>query len=140
MSRIETVLVTGGAGYVGAVLVPKLLHAGYFVKVIDLFLYGDHVLDSVKDHPNLEQIRGDIRDFKLLRRIIPGCDSIIHLACISNDPSFELNPLRLLVFMESKKKEMLQKISLWSLLLTILNIKHCVKKYYCKSVQMTLTH
>ena len=77
MSRIETVLVTGGAGYVGAVLVPKLLHAGYFVKVIDLFLYGDHVLDSVKDHPNLEQIRGDIRDFKLLRRIIPGCDSII---------------------------------------------------------------
>ena len=92
MSRIETVLVTGGAGYVGAVLVPKLLHAGYFVKVIDLFLYGDHVLDSVKDHPNLEQIRGDIRDFKLLRRIIPGCDSIIHLACISNDPSFELNP------------------------------------------------
>ena len=60
--------------------------------MIDLFLYGDHVLDSVKDHPNLEQIRGDIRDFKLLRRIIPGCDSIIHLACISNDPSFELNP------------------------------------------------
>ena len=58
MSRIETVLVTGGAGYVGAVLVPKLLHAGYFVKVIDLFLYGNHVLDSVKDHPNLEQIRG----------------------------------------------------------------------------------
>ena len=92
MSRIETVLVTGGAGYVGAVLVPKLLHAGYFVKVIDLFLYGNHVLDSVKDHPNLEQIRGDIRDIKLLRRIIPGCDSIIHLACISNDPSFELNP------------------------------------------------
>ncbi len=92
MSRMKTVLVTGGAGYVGAVLVPKLLHAGYFVKVIDLFLYGDHVLSSVKDHPGLEQIKGDIRDSKLLRRIIPGCDSIIHLACISNDPSFELNP------------------------------------------------
>ncbi len=92
MSKIKTVLVTGGAGYVGAVLVPKLLRVGYFVKVIDLFLYGDHVLNSVKDHPNLEQINGDIRDLKLLRSIIPGCDSIIHLACISNDPSFELNP------------------------------------------------
>ena len=92
MSRIKSVLVTGGAGYVGAVLVPKLLHAGYFVKVIDLFLYGDHVLSSVKDHPGLEQIKGDIRDSKLLKTIVPGCDSIIHLACISNDPSFELNP------------------------------------------------
>ena len=92
MPRIKSVLVTGGAGYVGAVLVPKLLHAGYFVKVIDLFLYGDHVLSSVKDHPGLEQIKGDIRDSKLLKTIVPGCDSIIHLACISNDPSFELNP------------------------------------------------
>ena len=86
------IFVTGGAGYVGAVLVPKLLHAGYFVKVIDLFLYGDHVLSAVKDHPGLEQIKGDIRDSKLLQRIVPGCDSIIHLACISNDPSYDLNP------------------------------------------------
>ena len=92
MSSIKTVLVTGGAGYVGAVLVPKLLHAGYLVKVIDLFLYGDHVFNSVKDHPGLEYINGDIRDLKLLQSIIPGCDAIIHLACISNDPSFELNP------------------------------------------------
>ena len=92
MSSIKTVLVTGGAGYVGAVLIPKLLHAGYFVKVIDLFLYGDHVFNSVKDHPGLEYINGDIRDLKLLHSIIPGCDAIIHLACISNDPSFELNP------------------------------------------------
>lgn len=92
MSTIKTVLVTGGGGYVGAVLVPKLLDEGYFVKVLDLFLYGDHVLSAVKDHHNLEQIKGDIRDSTLLNRIIPGCDSIIHLACISNDPSFELNP------------------------------------------------
>ena len=86
------VLVTGGAGYVGAVLVPKLLAAGHRVKVLDLYLYGDHVLDSVKDHPGLEQVKGDIRDRALLERVIPGCEAVIHLACISNDPSFELDP------------------------------------------------
>ncbi len=90
--EINTVLVTGGAGYVGAVLVPKLLDKGYGVKVLDLYIYGEHVLDTVKDNPNLEQIKGDIRDRRLLERVIPGCDAVIHLACISNDPSFELDP------------------------------------------------
>jgi len=90
--RYPTVLVTGGAGYVGSVLVPKLLDKGYIVKVLDLYIYGDHVLDSVKDNPRLEQIKGDLRDQQLLKKIIPGCDAVIHLACISNDPSFELNP------------------------------------------------
>lgn len=91
-SEIETVLVTGGAGYVGSVLVPRLLREGYRVRVLDLYIFGEHVLDAVKDHPNLEQIKGDIRDQALLRRVLPGCDAVIHLACISNDPSFELNP------------------------------------------------
>ena len=90
--KIRQVLITGGAGYVGSVLVPKLLRAGYEVKVIDLYLYGDHVLDEVKHHPNLEQIKGDIRNRNLLEKIMPGCDAVIHLACISNDPSFELDP------------------------------------------------
>lgn len=89
---IRTVLVTGGAGYVGCVLVPKLLAKGYQVKVLDLYLYGEHVLDEVKDHPRLEQVRGDLRDQALLKQLLPGCDVVIHLACISNDPSFELNP------------------------------------------------
>ena len=92
MRQVRRVLVTGGAGYVGAVLVPKLLEAGYQVRVLDLYIYGAQVLDSVKDHPNLEQIKGDIRDRGLLQRVMPGCDAVIHLACISNDPSFELNP------------------------------------------------
>ena len=92
MKSIKSVLVTGGAGYVGAVLVPKLLKKGYRVKVLDLYLYGDNVLDAVKDNPNLEQIKGDIRDRALLEKVIPGTDAVIHLACISNDPSFELNP------------------------------------------------
>ncbi len=91
-SAIDRVLVTGGAGYVGAALVPRLLDAGYRVRVLDLYIFGEHVLDGVKDHPNLEQIKGDIRDHALLKRVLHGCDAVIHLACISNDPSFELNP------------------------------------------------
>ncbi len=91
MDRLKSVLVTGGAGYVGAVLIPKLLGKGYRVKVLDLYIYGDNVLDAVKDNPNLEQIKGDIRDQELLRKALSGCDAVIHLACISNDPCFELN-------------------------------------------------
>ncbi len=89
---IKTVLVTGGAGYVGSVLVPKLLRKGYKVKVVDLYMYGDNVLDSVKDNPNLKQIKGDIRDSALLERELKDVDAVFHLACISNDPSYELNP------------------------------------------------
>ena len=92
MDKSSTVLVTGGAGYVGSVLVPKLLFQGYKVKVLDLFLYGEDVLEDVKDHPNLEIIKGDIRNQNTLEIATQGCESVIHLACISNDPSFELNP------------------------------------------------
>lgn len=89
---MSTVLVTGGAGYVGSVLVPKLLDVGHHVKVLDLFIYGDHVLDEVTNHPRFEAIQGDLRDQSLLKTILKGCNSVIHLACISNDPSFELDP------------------------------------------------
>jgi nucleoside-diphosphate-sugar epimerase len=92
MNRIRTVFVTGGAGYVGSVLVPRLLAEGYRVKVLDLYVFGEDVLDSVKDHPELVQIQGDLRDPEVLKRELPGCDAVIHLACISNDPSFELDP------------------------------------------------
>ncbi len=91
MKEIKTVLVTGGAGYVGSILIPKLLAIGYKVKVLDLYIYGD-TLHSAESDPNLQQVKGDIRDARLLAEIMPGCDAVIHLACISNDPSFELNP------------------------------------------------
>jgi nucleoside-diphosphate-sugar epimerase len=86
----RTIVVTGGAGYVGAVLVPKLLARGDRVRVIDLFLFGDDVLPRA--HPGLECVTGDIRDQALLKEVLRGADAVIHLACISNDPSFELNP------------------------------------------------
>jgi nucleoside-diphosphate-sugar epimerase len=86
------VLVLGGAGYVGAELVPQMLRRGYRVRVLDLYLYGEHVLDPVQSHPNLEQIKGDLRDQDLVRSVARDCDAVIHLACISNDPSVELDP------------------------------------------------
>jgi len=84
------IFVTGGAGYVGAVLVPQLLEAGHMVTVLDLLIYGEDVLEA---HPNLRVLKGDIRDVDLLKRELNGHDTVIHLACISNDPSFEMNPL-----------------------------------------------
>ena len=76
----------------GSVLVPRLLERGFRVRVLDLYLFGDHVLRAVKDHPGLEEIKGDIRDQALRRQALRGCDAVIHLACISNDPSFALDP------------------------------------------------
>ncbi len=91
-TRFNNVLVTGGAGYVGAVLVPKLLAAGYGVTVLDLFLYGEDALAAVKDHPRLRLVRGDLRAQAAVEGALSGVDAVIHLACISNDPSFELDP------------------------------------------------
>jgi nucleoside-diphosphate-sugar epimerase len=91
-SESRRVLVTGGAGYAGAVLVPKLLAAGHRVRVLDLYLYGEEALAGVRGHPNLEEVKGDLRDRALLGKVLPGCWAVLHLACISNDPSFELDP------------------------------------------------
>lgn len=90
-SKIKTVLVTGGAGYVGSILVPKLLKQGYRVKVLDLYLYEPAVFATYRGE-NLLEIKGDLRDQKLLAEHLRETDAIIHLASISNDPSFELNP------------------------------------------------
>jgi nucleoside-diphosphate-sugar epimerase len=89
---VSRVLVTGGAGYVGARLVPRLLRDGHRVTVVDLYMYGDDVLADVAHDPSLREVRGDIRDTDLLERELTACDAVIHLACISNDPSFELDP------------------------------------------------
>lgn len=87
---MNNILITGGGGYFGSRLVPQLLKDGYKIKVLDLFIYGKHVLQK---HNNLEIVQGDIRDFRLLDKCLNNIDTVIHLACISNDPSFELNPL-----------------------------------------------
>ncbi len=87
--RFRNVLVTGGAGYVGSRLTPQLLKAGYHVTVYDTLFFGDHFLP--KNHPHLQIIKGDIRDTAHFEKACQKKDAIIHLACISNDASFELD-------------------------------------------------
>jgi nucleoside-diphosphate-sugar epimerase len=84
---MKTVLITGGAGYVGTELVKKLLSTGYGVQVVDTFWFGDYL----GEHPNLVKIKLDIRAFDDYKNF-KAPDSVIHLASIANDPSVELNP------------------------------------------------
>ncbi len=84
----KNILITGGAGYVGCVLTPQLLNAGYNVTVYDIMYFGR---DGLLNHPNLKVIEGDIRDTAKLAAVFKGIDAVLHLACISNDPSFDLD-------------------------------------------------
>lgn len=84
----KNIFITGGAGYVGGALVPSLLEKGHHITVYDLYIYGD----VLKHHPNLKQIKGDIRNREKLIESTKEADAFIHLACISNDPSFNLDP------------------------------------------------
>ncbi|MCB2101823.1 MAG: NAD-dependent epimerase/dehydratase family protein [Rhodobacterales bacterium] len=86
------VLVTGGAGYVGSALVPRLLDAGHRVTVLDLYLYGEDLFAPLRG-PNLTEVKGDLRDPAAVAKALEGgVDAVIHLACISNDPSYDLDP------------------------------------------------
>jgi nucleoside-diphosphate-sugar epimerase len=86
----QHVLVTGGAGYVGSALVPRLMKAGHRVTVLDLYLFGDDLFRDLRG-PNLIEVKGDLRNGEAVARALKDVDAVIHLACISNDPSFELN-------------------------------------------------
>jgi len=86
------VVVFGGGGYVGSVLVPMLLKENYKVRVFDTFWYSKSVFANYKNHTDLELVKGDIRDIRAVSIALNKADSVIHLACISNDPSFDLDP------------------------------------------------
>jgi nucleoside-diphosphate-sugar epimerase len=86
---MKKVLVTGGAGYKGCVLVPKLLNAGYEVVAYDRMLFGSRGLPT---HSTLRVVDADIRDTESFAEAVQNCDAVIHMACMSNDPSYELDP------------------------------------------------
>ena len=92
------ILVTGGCGYVGSALLPHLLRLGHHVRAIDLILYSDAGVKSLKASPEFEQwqnrfelVVGDLRHEETMREALRGCDTVIHLAAISNDPTGELD-------------------------------------------------
>ncbi len=93
MSKVLwNVMVTGGAGYVGSSLVPKLLDEGHNVTVLDLYIYGEDLFKDYRSNPRFREVKGDLRDPVAVKNALQGANAVIHLACISNDPSFELNP------------------------------------------------
>lgn len=85
---MKKVLVFGGAGYCGSLLVPQLLSKGWEVTVYDTMWYGDNQFPK---RDKLRLIQGDVRDLKKVQRASINQDCILHLACISNDASFELD-------------------------------------------------
>ena len=85
---MKKIFVTGGAGYVGSRLVPFLLENDYEVCVYDTMYFGH---DHLPIHKNLKLIKNDIRDTQRLKDSCKGYNIFLHLACISNDTSFQLN-------------------------------------------------
>jgi nucleoside-diphosphate-sugar epimerase len=85
----KNVFITGGSGYVGSLLVPRLLDEGYNVTVYDTCFFGNDFLP--KNNPNFKLIIGDIRNIDLLTDSVKNHDAVINMACISNDASFELD-------------------------------------------------
>ena len=90
--RDRHILVTGGAGYLGSVLVPQLLERGYEVTVVDLFIFGAASLAALAGHPNLHVRCADIAETNQLSGVYDGIDAVVHLASVSNDPTSDLDP------------------------------------------------
>lgn len=86
------VLVTGGAGYVGSVLVQELLARGHSVRVLDVLLHGEASLLSSWGHPRFEFVHGDVRDHEKAAAAVAGVDSVVHLAAIVGDPACQRLP------------------------------------------------
>ena len=92
MKSTQTILVTGGAGYLGSVLVPRLLAEGHNVKVLDCLYFTLEPLKEVMNHPRLELIKNDMLNHENHVDLFLGVDTVVHLAGISNDPSSDLDP------------------------------------------------
>jgi nucleoside-diphosphate-sugar epimerase len=90
---MKKVLVTGGAGYIGSILVPMLLERGYRVTVVDNFMYKQPSLASSISNSNLDLVYGDVRDFSKMHRLIVEHEVIIPLAAIVGAPACDRDPI-----------------------------------------------
>lgn len=88
----EKILVTGGAGYIGSVLVPTLLDRGYSVTVLDTLMYNQHSLLECCVRSEFDFIKADICDFRIMKELLPKFDVIIPLAAIVGAPACKLRP------------------------------------------------
>jgi nucleoside-diphosphate-sugar epimerase len=89
--NVETVLVIGGAGYIGSALLPKLLDKGYNVRLLDLLLFGTEPIKDILDHPQLEIIAADFRQVDKVVEAMQNVDAVIHLGAIVGDPACALD-------------------------------------------------
>ena len=87
----HTVLLIGGAGYIGSGLLPRLLHRGYRVRLLDGFIYGDEPIAECLGHPNLEIMKADFRNLHDVVLAMRGVQSVIHLGAIVGDPACSLD-------------------------------------------------
>ena len=87
------ILVTGGAGYIGSILVPKLLGEGHEVTVLDSFIYQQTPLLDCCCNPRLTILRGDVRDARLLKELVSKSDAILPLACLTGAPLCARDPI-----------------------------------------------
>jgi nucleoside-diphosphate-sugar epimerase len=85
-------LVTGGSGYIGALLVRELLEAGHGVRVLDSLLHGQEDIAAEQEQAGVRVIRGDIRDSVARARALQGADCVVHLAAIVGDPACAIDP------------------------------------------------
>lgn len=88
----KTTLITGGSGYIGALLAQELREAGREVRVLDSLLHGQEDIAAEQERAGIEVIRADIRDADARRRALAGAEAVVHLAAIVGDPACALDP------------------------------------------------
>ena len=88
---MKKILITGGAGYIGSMLSSELVKKGYFVTVVDLIKYDKKSLEHLNYHKNFSLIKADIRNFRLMKKLIGKNEFIIPLAALVGAPLCERN-------------------------------------------------
>ena len=90
--KVKTILIAGGAGYLGSILARKLLERNYKIRVLDMLTFGEEPIRDLLSHENFELIKGDIRNIEVIYKALKDIDSVIHLAAIVGDPACKQEP------------------------------------------------